>query len=119
MRLQFITIANKGIPNQERIHLRVVSDANLSYYVVILSILAPGNLQSVYAGMRVAFWFPTHIVRTGDNVVLYTGQGTQTSNARSDGGTDHFFYWGLNSTMFNTPSACAVVMESSGWQTGF
>lgn len=119
MRIQFVTIASKGVPNQERIHLRVFAEVDMAFYIVLLSVINPGNPTTVFSGLRPAFWFPTHLVRNGDNVILYTGEGRQVSTPRADGGTDHFFYWGLKSTMFNSHEACVVISEVNSWMTGY
>ena len=119
MRLRIVTVADPGVPNQERLHLSVLVDAQLEYYVVLRSFTVPGQAFAlVSAGTAPAFWFPSRPVKAGDNVVLYTGSGMMTSNVRPDGGTDHFFYWGMPQTLFHDPNACVVLTELNWWQSG-
>ena len=118
MRLQLVAIGDRGIANQERIHLAALTDTDASFYVVMLSvsIIAQGT---VAAAARPAFWFPAQKLKAGDNVVLYTRAGTPSFQKRADGGTDYFYFWGLNQTVFNNFTACAVLAELAEWQTRF
>lgn len=115
MRLQIVQIADRGVPNRERLHLRALSDVNLNFFVVFdttyTSPSAISNLQ------RHAYWFPSHLVKAGDHVILSTGNGTQSSSWNPAGGTNHFFYWGLQHTIWNQTGDCAVLFELSSWQT--
>ena len=115
MKLQIVAIANRGVANQERVHLRVLADANLSYYVLLdTTYLRPEAISNL---LRHAYWFPSHQVKAGDNVVLYSGPGIQQSQPNLVGGTNHFFYWGLKETVWNKTGDCAVLMELANWQT--
>lgn len=115
MRLQIIGIVNRGAPNQERVHLRVLADTNLSYYVVLdTTYVSPTAISNL---LRHAYWFPSQQVKAGDNVVLYSGVGANKSLPNPLGGTNHFFYWGLTQTVWNNTGDCAVLMELSNWQT--
>lgn len=115
MRLQIVAIGNRGSANQERVHLRVLADTNLSYYVVLdTTYVTPTAISNL---LRHAYWFPSHQVKAGDNVVLYTGVGVNMSLTNPLGGTNHFFYWGLRETVWNNTGDCAVLMELSTWET--
>lgn len=118
MKLQLIQIIDRGIPNKERLHLRVLEDANLSYYIVFattyLSPQAISNLQ------RHAYWFAPKNVKAGDEVVLYTGSGSPSESKIAlglPGRTAHFFFWGLPNTVWNVTGDCAVLLELNSWQT--
>jgi hypothetical protein len=115
MKLAILTIAERGIPNKERLHLRVLADTNLSYYVVFVSSYTPSGL--VATPPRFTYWFNSFAVKAGDSVVLYSCAGQATSSRRSDGGSDHFFHWGLPATIWNQVSDCAVLAELTDWQT--
>ncbi len=115
MRLRIVQIADRGVPGKERVHIAVLSDATLSYYVVLNS--SRLNSTTIANGSTSAFWFDNVSVRAGDNVVLYTGPGTNSSNLRSDGGRDYFIFWGLKNVIWPSPQSCAVLVELSSWET--
>jgi len=115
MRIAIVGIADRGTANLERVHLRVLADTNLSYYAILDTTYV--NPNAVSNLLRHAFWFPPHQVNAGDNVVLYTGYGVQNSEANLFGGRNHFFYWGLQNTVWNKTGDCAVLLEIALWQT--
>ena len=119
MKLKLITIADRGVvrdtANRERLHLSVLADTNLVYYAVFDTKYAPAGLQ-VFQIPKHTYWFSSHAVKAGDNVVLYTGPGVPIVQKRPDGGTNHFFYWGMERTLWNQPGDCAVVVELNAWE---
>src|SRR5579884_1785176 len=98
MKLKILQIAERGVANRERLHLSVISPTSLSNYLVITS--AKINSSQVLSLSRPAYWFVGGVVRPGDNVILYSGPGTNSTNNRADGGTNYFFYWGMNKTIW-------------------
>jgi hypothetical protein len=115
MRLEISGIIERGVPNKERVHLIVSQPANLAYYMIMESVLtAPNNILS---GGRLAYWFGGGMVRYGDHVILYTRPGTDNAVRRQDGGINHFFYWGLNKTIWNNPQSKAVLFEIQNWSS--
>jgi hypothetical protein len=113
MRLQVIRIADRGVPNQERLHLSVIQDATLASYVVLLSRYPTPT--GVTSGNLPAFWFPTTLVRAGDQIVLFSGSGNASTVKNANGSTTYFFHWGLKSTVWNQSADCAVVIEAADW----
>ena len=115
MRLQLVGTMNRNKSNQEHIHLQVIVDTDLCYYVVLdTTYMSPTSISS---GIRHAFWFPATPVKAGDSVFLYTGSGTNYSIHNPHGGRSHFFYWGLKQTIWNNTGDCGVLMELSTWRT--
>ena len=110
MKLRIVTIADRGVVNKERIHLSVLLQAEAAYYIVMISAKTADG-RGIAAGARAMFWFTSKTWKAGDNVVLYTGQGTPSTEPRLDGGTNHFYFWGFTTTMFHDPAACAVLAE--------
>lgn len=115
MKLNIVRIADRGVANQERLHVAVTENANLAFYAVIASTYISNDRVSASPGL--AFRFTEQLVRPGDNVVLYTGFGNNHVSPRPDGGTDYFFYWGLKNTLWAPPNSCAVLLEIENWQT--
>ncbi len=115
MRLQIVRIADRGVPNLERLHLAVVQEAALSYYIVLATrYQAP---TAVVNKSVPAYWFPNRQVKPGDQVILYTGSGEDKSRVEGNGSTTYFFHWGLAQTVFNDPLSAAVVVEAANWAT--
>jgi hypothetical protein len=115
MRLGILGIEDRGVPNKERLYLAVLVSTNLSYYAVLdTEYTSDGRVVAI---PKHAYWFGPRQVNPGDQVILYTGSGTDTSFNRLDGHTDHVMYWGLPSTLWNKSSGCAVLFEISSWET--
>lgn len=114
MKLVIERIVDRGVPNKERLWLRVVEAANLSFYCVLST---QGVSDKVVPGALDAYWFP-HVgdLKPGDTVSLYTGPGTQTFLSRGLN-TDYFFYWGKNVTLWGDPNARAVLFELASWNS--
>ena len=115
MKLQIVRIVDRGVPNKERLHLSVLQDVNLSFYVVLHSRYA--TPQTISSGHLLAYWFPNQQVRTGDQVVLLSGPGTNTSRKEPGGTTTYFYYWGLKDSLWGQFEDCAVVVEALSWST--
>jgi hypothetical protein len=106
---------DRGVANKERVLITVMVPVNLSYYAVLAT--QAFNEQNILAGGRQIYWFHSVWVKPGDNVILYTGVGMNTAVARPDGGSDHIFYWGFFSPIWNDPNWRAVLFELSTWFT--
>lgn len=115
MKVQIIAIADRGVSNKERLHLRALTNTNLAFVMVIETQYSLST--TIVPGGRRAFWFPSKDVKIGDNVVLYSGPGTPSDARNLDGTTNHFFYWGLKETIWGSPTSAAVVFDVLDWQT--
>jgi len=115
MKIEIVEIVDRGTANQERLWLKVTANTDLKYYIVFDTTYTSAN--SISNLQRHAYWFKPKEVRTGDYVVLYTKQGTPSNQPNQDGTTTHFFYWGLDKTVWNNTGDCAVLFEVSSWQT--
>lgn len=116
MRLSIAGILDRGVSNKERVALTVAVESNLAYYAVILSSYLPGR-QQIHSERLSVYWFSPAIVKPGDFVILYTGPGRNAPESRPDGGTNHFYHWGLPNTVFNNSESCAILLEISTWIT--
>ncbi len=100
--------------NRERLHLTVLVDTSLVYYAVFDTVrIEDGISQSP----KRVYWFNDYQVKAGDHVILYSKPGTDVAKRRTDGATNHFFYWGLKNTLWGAKDACAVVVEVNDWET--
>jgi hypothetical protein len=115
MKLQIVGLIDRGKAAKERLYLRVVADANLSFYIVFdTTYTSPDAISNE---QRHAYWFPSTQARAGDHVVLYTGSGEWSTSRNVDGTTNHFLFWGLDRTIWNKTGDCAVLFELNSWQT--
>jgi hypothetical protein len=117
MRIKLVNITDRGLPNQERLHLSVFAPANLVNYVVFESAtIFPFKVKTPPDR---AYWFPNMQVFPGDQVVLYTGLGVNKVERQPDGKWNRFFYWGLGNTIWDDRNTCAVLLEINQWDTKF
>jgi hypothetical protein len=109
------SIGSRGDVHNERLLFEVTQDANLGYYVLIAT--RETSSGRVYAGSRAAYWFEAREVKAGDNVIVYTRAGQDTTQRGPDGRLNHFYYWGLTHPLFSDSSARVVIAELSTWET--
>ena len=115
MRVRIVNITDRGVAYQERLHLSVWAPSNLVNYAVFVSRkIAPTTIKTP---PDYAYWFMNTPVYPGDQIVLYTGTGQNTSEQRQDGRWNRFFYWGLSHTVWHDPQSCAVLLEINEWDT--
>lgn len=115
MKLKIVKILDRASPNQERLWLKVLQDTDMKFFIVFdTTYTAPNAISNI---QRHAYWFPSKAVRAGDNVVLYTRKGSNSSQPNPDGTTNHFFYWDSDKTIWNNTGDCAVLFEVSDWVT--
>jgi len=115
VRIAIVEIVDRGVANKERLWLKVLANADLCYFVVFDTTYTSPN--SISNRQRHAYWFAPKQVAAGDHVILYTRDGAPTEKRNPDGSTTHFFYWGLNRTVWNSIDDCAVLLEINSWQT--
>jgi hypothetical protein len=111
-----MSIADRGVPNVERLHLSVLVPTNLINYAVFLTRRFSGGLK---VPPEMAFWFSDTLVTPGDQVILYSGVGQNQNHLRPDGRRNWFVYWGLKNVIWEDPESCAVLLEINYWDTKF
>jgi hypothetical protein len=116
MRLDLRGVIDRGVANKERILLVALLPTNLSYYTLLHTDAADVNTNAVMAGGHLAYWFPTQWVGPRDQVIVYTRSGTDNVVQRPEGGTNYFYFWGLNQTIWQNPMSRVVVFEHQSWQ---
>ena len=75
------------------------------------------NPNAISSDVKNTHSFRPYKVKSGDYIVLYTRKGTSSTTKNNDGSTTHFLFWGLDKTIWNKPTDCAVVFELNTWQT--
>jgi len=113
MRVQVVGITDRGIANQERLHLRAIVNLNIAYLVVLNS--RYGTAATVFPGALAAYWFPGKMVMAGDNIILYSNAGPPTQEANPQGTSNHFYHWGFPKAIWADPASCVVVLDTNDW----
>ena len=117
MRLELKGVIERGVANKERVLLVVLVPANLSYYTLLHTVAVGVNTNTLRPGGHPAYWFPTQWVGPRDHVIVYTRSGTDKAVRRPDGGTNYFYFWGLNQTIWQDPMSRVVLFEHQTWQS--
>ena len=112
MKVEIKSIADKGNYEKERLVLRVMTDTDIGDYLVIQSGFYNGEVS---IGTYQTFWFSYKSVSTGDLVVLYTKPGKENQIELKCGKVAHFFYWGLDSAIWNIKNRSPVVLYAPEW----
>lgn len=120
MNLAWVTVSGKGT-DDERLHFKATADLDLAYFAVFdSSVASPPTAGStvpeqVLAGQRTCYWFTGKKVKSGENIVLYTRSGTQSTEKRPDG-VFHFLFRGLPRPIYTEPKSCPVLLELNTWE---
>lgn len=96
----------------ERIILDVADDTEIGDYVVLDTTYSTEG--KVTNKVRHPYWFPNQGVKKGDIVVLYTRKGN-SNPVNKDQYTIWFYYWGLDSCVWNNDGDCAIIMHIDQW----
>lgn len=114
MKIHILSIADRGVAFQERLHLKVTEPTNLGSYLVVSSVWV--NPTAVANGSRPMYWFPPQELKANDDVVLYTRGGAHLpAQPNTVGGTTYFYFWGQPNTLWNSPEACALLFDVASW----
>ena len=63
------------------------------------------------------YWFPNKSINKGDLVVVYTKSGSDRVRKLTTGKNAHFYYFGLDSTIWDQPHRGAVLLQAPIWQS--
>src|ERR1043165_3716711 len=93
--------------DNERLVLDVDGDTDIGDHLVLdTTYTSDGNVSN---RARHPYWFPDQKAKKGDVVVVYDKKGTNTKEERN-GCTIYFYFWGLNSSVWNDDGDCAVLL---------
>lgn len=101
---------DRGVPNQERIVLRVNEILDLGQYGVMIGVRASaGSAIPVHDNL---FWFGDGIVNPGDWLFIYTGPGTPKFSTLPKS-TDRMFtvHWGRATTLFESQELVPILFR--------
>ncbi len=115
MKLAIRIIKGRGDIQVERIVLEALENIQVGSYIVADTTYMNGD--KVSNRLRHTFWIPDKLVDKGDLVVIYTKTGRDTTKTNDSGNKTHFFYWGLERTIWNKDEDVAVVFAIDDWAT--
>lgn len=107
MRVKIRNIADHN-HDDERIVINVLEDTDIGEFLILDTTYNNGKVSNK---VRHPYWFPDKKVKKGDLVILYTRKGTQSIKKNESGSTSHFFYWGLDSNVWNNDGDCALLLH--------
>jgi hypothetical protein len=115
MKVDIISIEDKGNLSKETIWFDVLEDADLKYYLVCDTTYT--DEHQISNELRHVYWFPSTKVKKNDYVALCTRDGTNSTTSNKRNTTTHIFYWDLGRTVWNKDGDCAVLFEINTWKT--
>jgi hypothetical protein len=113
MKLQIRSVKDHGDVKKERIVLEALGDTNVGTYIV--SDTTYYSDKEISNELRHVFWIPDKQVEGGDLVVVYSRSGKNKTEKNKNGNSTHFFYWGLDKTVWNKNGDAAVLFSLSDW----
>ncbi|MEK7763986.1 MAG: hypothetical protein AAB433_20635 [Nitrospirota bacterium] len=106
-------VADRGVPNKERIYLQATTDLNLGTY--LLSIGYPVGNQKIYPSSDNFFWLGNEVVSANTWVVVYTGPGHPKVTAMSDTKEPALvLHWGKSQTILSDADLHPFVLSVDG-----
>ena len=110
MKIKYISFGDAGRLEEERIGFRVIEPCDLKFFAVYHTIKTENGF---YNRPEHVFWFYPKTVEAGDEIVLYTKDGTDSIEERGDHKV-HFIYWGLKNPILKKGD-CIVLSEIKDW----
>jgi len=110
LELKLLPVADRGVPNRERIAIYVKETINMGQYGVMIGHAVVDRTAIPYQDNL--FWFGGGIVNKGDWILLYTGKGTpRTDKGEVTGGKIYSVHWGRESTMFVNTNVVPILFR--------
>lgn len=99
MELKILKLADKGDLQNERVILKVVSDCNLGWYIVMDNTYNDdGTLSNLW---RHSCILPSVVAKEGDFVWLYTKKGNYNKRGNDSNTSTFEVFWGLDCSIWN------------------
>jgi hypothetical protein len=98
----------------ERVEMTVTQDCDLGYYILAdTTYTRSGQLSNKLRHMH---WFADKKVKCGDQVILYTKKGRNSSSALESGTTKYIIYWQLDINVWNNEGDAALLLHTNQWR---
>lgn len=115
--LTIVGVADRGIPNQERIIIRPTQMVNLAAFGLYLGVSRPnGMITPLWDHF---YWFGEVVVTAPSWIIIYTGQGIyQKTRLPGTWEEAHTFHWGKPFTVFGQEGILPVLFRFDGISVG-
>jgi len=113
MKLSIKYVKDHGALKDERIVLKAMESVDVGSYM--LADTTYMDEDQVSNKIRHTFWLPDKDVDKGDIIVVYTKSGKDSTKSNKSGNKTHFFYWGLERTIWNKDQDAAVLFSIRDW----
>jgi len=114
--LELYAVADRGIPNSERVPILVREHTNIGQFGLMVGYA--DATRSAHPMKDRLFWFGNGFVNPGDWIIVYTGGGTQKTEDwhTPPGSKVYTVHWGRDSTMFTNSSIVPILFKVSNVQ---
>lgn len=113
--LELVSVADRGVPNHERIYLRANTNVFLGGYFVLIGGHVGG--EQAFPSRRHAFWLGNESIAAGGWVVLYTGFGNRSVVRLDDGQPGVLLYWNLEAVVFSEARIVPILVQIDPMKT--
>ncbi len=109
--IEMVGVFDRGVPNEERIVLRVVETSNLGCYGLMIGVrLADGSAFPIRDNL---FWFGDAGMSVGDWLFVYTGPGQATvSELPNTQERLYSVHWGRRETILADPNIVPILFRT-------
>lgn len=111
--LKIIDVADRDVPNKERIVIQPTMPVNLAQFGLVLGYRHPDGMVRPLTDQF--FWFGEIIVKPPSWIFVYTGPGKfgQTTEQNS-GDPAYVFHWGKQATMLGQQDIAPTIFRFDG-----
>ena len=113
MKISILSVKDHGDLKKERVILKAIGHVNIGDYLLADTTYLANN--EVSNELRHIYWIPDKVVEKDDLVVIYTKSGRDSTKANESGNRTHFFYWGLEKTIWNKDGDAATLFLIGDW----
>lgn len=110
MKIELTSVVDAGDLENERIGFKVRQSCDLKFFAVYHT---SKTKSGFYNRPKHVLWFYPKKVAAGDEIVLYTKDGVDTTETASDHSI-HFLYWRLDESIVQDGD-CIVLSEINDW----
>lgn len=111
-------VSDRGVPNSERIPILVQEHTDMGKFGVMLGRMNENSLATPYQDNL--FWFGDGMVKPGDWIFLYTGNGTPKTDDwhTPQGSKIYSVHWGKSKTIFANSAIVPILFRTDTVQVG-
>lgn len=110
--LLLFDVADRGIPNSERVQIRVEQTTDMGRYGIMVGYANNSGFTVPFQDNL--YWFGDGLVHPGDWILVYTGSGEpRTDNwTQPPGSKVYSIHWGRSKTMFANSQMIPILFRT-------